>query len=163
MKIKIGNGIDVHKLELGESLVLGGINIKSDYGIKGHSDGDLIIHALVDSILGALAIGDIGQYFPSNDLKWENADSKIFLKFAIDKMNDLGYNINNIDITVILQSPSLQPYNQEIRNSLCSLCNIACNQISLKATTTDKLGFLGKGEGVAAFATTLLIHNESKN
>jgi len=163
MKIKIGNGIDVHKLELGERLILGGINIKSNYGIKGYSDGDLIIHALVDSILGALSIGDIGKYFPSTDKKWENADSKIFLKFALDKMNDFEYQINNIDITVVLQSPSLQSYNQEIRNNLCSLCNIEFDQISLKATTTDKLGFLGRKEGVAAFATTLLIKNESKN
>ena len=163
MKIKIGNGIDVHKLELGERLILGGINIKSNYGIKGYSDGDLIIHALVDSILGALSIGDIGKYFPSTDKKWENADSKIFLKFALDKMNDLEYQINNIDITMVLQSPSLQSYNQEIRNNLCSLCNIKFDQISLKATTTDKLGFLGRKEGVAAFATTLLIKNESKN
>tara|TARA_X000001036_G_C20679192_1_gene805320 strand:+ start:2128 stop:2619 length:492 start_codon:yes stop_codon:yes gene_type:complete len=163
MKIKIGNGIDVHKLELGESLILGGVHIDSNHGIKGHSDGDLIIHALVDSILGALSIGDIGKYFPSTDEKWKNADSNIFLKFALDKMNNLEYKINNIDITVVLQSPSLQSYNQDIRNNLCSLCNINLDQISLKATTTDKLGFLGRKEGVAAFATTLLINNESKN
>ena len=163
MKIKIGNGIDIHKLELGGNLILGGINLNSDYGIKGHSDGDLIIHALVDSILGALSIGDIGKYFPSSDKKWENADSTIFLKFAIDKMKNLGYEINNIDITVILQTPTLQPYNQKIRNNLCSLCNINLDQISLKATTSDKLGFLGRKEGAAAFATTLLIKNGSKN
>ena len=101
MKLRIGNGIDVHELQLGQSLIIGGIKINSEYGIKGHSDGDLVFHALVDSILGALALGDIGQYFPSSNKKWENASSEIFLNFAIDKMQSLGYKINNIDITIV--------------------------------------------------------------
>ena len=163
MKLRIGNGIDVHELQLGQSLIIGGIKVDSEYGIKGHSDGDLVIHALVDSILGALALGDIGKYFPPSDGKWKNASSKIFLNFAIDKMQSLGYKINNIDITIILQSPSLQSYNKKIRIKLSSLCNIQLNQVSLKATTTDNLGFLGRGEGIAAFITTLLIYNENTN
>ena len=163
MKLRIGNGIDVHELQLGQSLIIGGIKVDSEYGVKGHSDGDLVIHALVDSILGALALGDIGQYFPSSDQKWENANSEIFLKFAIDKMESLGYKINNIDITIILQSPPLKPYNKKIRIKLSSLCNLKLNQVSLKATTTDNLGFLGRGEGIAAFITTLLIQNENTN
>ena len=163
MKLRIGNGIDVHELQLGEDLIIGGIKVDSEYGIKGHSDGDLVIHALVDSILGALALGDIGKYFPSSNEKWKNASSETFLNFAIDKMQSLGYKINNIDITIVLQSPSLQSYNKKIRIKLSSLCNIQLNQVSLKATTTDNLGFLGRGEGIAAFITTLLIHNENTN
>jgi len=163
MKLRIGNGADVHRLQLGEDLIIGGIKIDSKYGIAGYSDGDLVIHALVDSILGALSIGDIGKYFPSSDEKWKNANSEIFLNFAIDKMHSLGYKINNIDITIILQSPSIQSYNEKIRFNLSSLCNIELNQVSLKATTTDKLGFLGRSEGVAAFITTLLISDENKN
>jgi len=163
MQIRIGSGIDVHSLQEGEDLIIGGIKIDSEYGIKGHSDGDLILHALVDSILGALALGDIGQYFPSSDQKWKNVNSDIFLNFALKKMISLGYKINNIDITVILQYPPIQSYNQDIRNNLSSLCNIELDKISLKATTTDKLGFLGRKEGIAAFATILLIKNEDKN
>ena len=163
MKLRIGNGVDIHKLQIGEELIIGGIKIDSKYGIKGHSDGDLVIHALVDSILGALSIGDIGKYFPSNDIKLKNANSEIFLNFAIDKMHSLGYKINNIDITIILQDPSIQLYNKKIRFNLSSLCNIELNQVSLKATTTDKLGFLGRNEGAAAFITTLLISNGNKN
>ena len=163
MKLRIGNGIDVHQLQLGQSLIIGGIKIESKYGIKGHSDGDLVLHALVDSILGALALGDIGQYFPSSDEKLKNANSETFLNFAIDKMQSLGYEINNIDITIVLQTPSLKSYNQKIRTKLSSLCKIELNQVSLKATTTDNLGFLGRGEGIAAFITTLLIQNENTN
>lgn len=163
MKLRIGNGVDVHSLQLGEDLIIGGVKIDSQYGIKGHSDGDLIIHALVDSILGALSMGDIGEYFPSTDEKWKNANSEIFLNFAIEKMYSLDYKINNIDITILLQSPPIQSYNKKIRANLSSLCNIELNQISLKATTTDKLGFLGRSEGIATFITTLLINNDNKN
>ena len=163
MNLRIGNGVDVHELQLGQSLIIGGIKVDSEYGIKGHSDGDLLLHALVDSILGALALGDIGQHFPSSNKKWKNASSETFLNFAIDKMQSLGYKINNIDITIVLQSPSLKSYNKKIRIKLSSLCKIELNQVSLKATTTDSLGFLGRGEGVAAFITTLLIQNENTN
>tara|TARA_B100001758_G_C18313264_1_gene559054 strand:- start:610 stop:1101 length:492 start_codon:yes stop_codon:yes gene_type:complete len=163
MQIRIGSGIDVHGLQEGEELIIGGVKIDSKYGIEGHSDGDLILHALVDSILGALALGDIGKYFPSSDKKWKNADSNIFLKFALKKMISLGYKINNLDVTVVLQNPPIQSYNQDIRNNLSLLCNTEIDRISLKATTTDKLGFLGRKEGIAAFATILLIKDESKN
>ena len=163
MNFRIGNGIDVHKLQFGESLIIGGIKIKSNSGVVGYSDGDVGIHALVDSILGALSIGDIGQYFPSSDKKWENSNSKIFLEFALKKMNSLGYKINNIDLTIMLQTPSIRLYNKKIRENLSSLCNIKLNQISLKATTTDNLGFLGRKDGIAAIATILLINDGNKN
>ena len=163
MEFKIGNGIDVHALVLGKDLIIGGIRIDSEYGIEGHSDGDLVIHALVDAILGALSIGDIGQYFPSNEDKWKNANSEVFLNFAIDKMNNLGYKINNIDITIMLQSPSIKNYKEQIRSNLSSICGTDINQISIKATTTDRLGFLGRKEGIATFITILLKKDESQN
>lgn len=163
MKIRIGTGIDVHDLQTGEDLVLGGVKIPSDIGITGHSDGDLILHALVDSILGALAIGDIGQFFPSDDDKWKNADSKIFLDFALEKMKSYGFSINNIDITVVVQNIRINPHAAIIRKSISKLCNIDLSQVSLKATTTDKLGFLGRGEGIASFITILLSDNYDSN
>lgn len=163
MKLRIGTGVDVHDLQIGEDLVLGGVKIPSDIGITGHSDGDLILHALVDSILGALAIGDIGQFFPSDDDKWKNADSKIFLDFALKKMKSLGFSINNIDITVVVQNIRINPHAAIIRKSISKLCNIDLSQVSLKATTTDKLGFLGRGEGIASFITILLSDNYDSN
>ena len=163
MKLRIGTGVDVHDLQIGEELVLGGVKIPSDIGITGHSDGDLILHALVDSILGALAIGDIGQFFPSDDDKWKNADSKIFLDFALKKMKSLGFSINNIDITVVVQNIRINPHAAIIRKSISKLCNIDLSQVSLKATTTDKLGFLGRGEGIASFITILLSDNYDSN
>ena len=155
MKLRIGTGVDVHDLQTGEDLVLGGVKIPSDIGITGHSDGDLILHALVDSILGALAIGDIGQFFPSDDDKWKNADSKIFLDFALEKMKSYGFSINNIDITVVVQNIRINPHATIIRKSI--------SKLSLKATTTDKLGFLGRGEGIASFITILLSDNYDSN
>ena len=163
MKLRIGTGVDVHDLQKGEDLVLGGVKIPSDIGITGHSDGDLILHALVDSILGALAIGDIGQFFPSDDDKWKNADSKIFLDFALGKMKSYGFSINNIDITVVVQNIRINPHADIIRKSISKLCNIDLSQVSLKATTTDKLGFLGRGEGIASFITILLSDNYDSN
>ena len=163
MKLRIGTGIDVHDLQFGEDLILGGVKIPSDIGITGHSDGDLILHALVDSILGALALGDIGQFFPSDDDKWKNADSKIFLDFALQKMKSSGFSINNIDITVVVQNIRINPHTSIIRKSISKLCNIDLSQVSLKATTTDKLGFLGRGEGIASFITILLSDNYDSN
>ena len=163
MKLRIGTGIDVHDLQKGEDLVLGGVKIPSNLGITGHSDGDLILHALVDSILGALAIGDIGQFFPSDDDKWKNADSKIFLDFALKEMKSSGFSINNIDITVVVQNIRINPHATIIRKSISKLCNIDLSQVSLKATTTDKLGFLGRGEGIASFITILLSDNYDSN
>ena len=163
MDIRIGNGIDFHKLKAGENLVLGGIEINSPIGTVAYSDGDVLIHALVDSILGALSLGDLGTYFPTGDKRWKNADSMLFLTFANNKIKELGYKLLNADITIVLQSPSLKSYNKKIRIKLSSLCNIELNQVSLKATTTDNLGFLGRREGIAAFITTLLIQDENSN
>ena len=160
MNLRIGNGIDVHKLSPGENLLLGGIKIESPFGIVAHSDGDILIHALVDSILGALSLGDIGTYFPSDDLKLKNINSSTFLNFSLKEMKKLKYKILNTDLTIILQSPSLKEYNYEIRKNLSTILDLKLNQISLKATTTDKLGFIGRKEGIGVLATTLLICDE---
>ena len=157
MNLRIGNGIDIHKLSSGENLVLGGIKIESPIGIVAHSDGDILIHALVDSILGGLSLGDIGTYFPSDDLELKDVNSTTFLNFSLKKMEKMGYRILNTDLTIILQSPSVKKYNHEIRCNLSKILNIDLDQISLKATTTDKLGFIGQKEGIGVLATTLLI------
>jgi len=161
MKLRIGHGIDVHKLSPGENLLLGGIKIQSSVGIVAHSDGDILIHALVDSILGALSLGDIGTYFPSDDLKLKNINSNIFLTFSLQEMKKLKYKILNTDLTIILQSPSIKEYNNEIRKNLSAMLDINLNQVSLKATTTDHLGFIGQKEGIGVLATTLLICDEN--
>ena len=157
MNLRIGNGIDVHKLSSGEDLILGGIKIESSVGIVAYSDGDILIHALVDSILGGLSLGDIGTHFPSNDLKSKNADSITFLNFSLKEMKKMKYRILNTDLTIILQSPSIKKHNYEIRENLSNMLDIDLNQISLKATTTDNLGFIGQKEGIGVLATTLLI------
>ena len=149
MNFRIGNGIDCHELVPNEKLILGGILIDSKLGSSGHSDGDAVIHALVDSMLGALGLGDIGTFFPSNEKKWKNVDSSIFLDFAKKKMIDCGYVVN------------LKDYIYDIRNSLATTLNIDIECISVKATTTDRLGFVGKNKGVVTLASTLLIKNVS--
>tara|TARA_Y100000588_G_scaffold342294_1_gene387021 strand:+ start:267 stop:752 length:486 start_codon:yes stop_codon:yes gene_type:complete len=161
MDIRIGNGIDVHKLVQGEKFILGGIQINSNNGILAHSDGDIVLHALIDSILGALSLGDIGTFFPSDNQKFKNISSQLLLDKVIDKMNSLNYNIINTDITIILQKPSLANYKDKIKKNLSKILKIDINKISIKATTTDYLGFLGKQEGIAVLVTTLLNQNES--
>ena len=159
MNIRIGNGIDVHKLVKGENFILAGIQINYDYGILAHSDGDIVIHALIDSILGGLSLGDIGTYFPSNNPELEGVNSQLLLNKVLNKMIKLNYRIINTDITIILEKPSLDKYKNVIKNNLSSLLEIQENQISIKATTTDTLGFIGQKEGIAVLVTTLLGQN----
>ena len=160
MNFRVGNGIDVHQLIKNKELILGGIHIPSEIGIDGHSDGDALLHALTDSILGALALGDIGDYFPSNDSNWKNADSKIFLDFYLNEMRKKKYYISNLDITIILQKPAIAKYKNKIRNHLSNYLSIDVSQISIKATTTDKLGFIGSSKGICVISNILLISNE---
>jgi 2-C-methyl-D-erythritol 2,4-cyclodiphosphate synthase len=157
MNIRIGHGVDFHQLKNGLPLILGGIKVQSSKGIIAHSDGDIVIHAIVDSILGALALGDIGTYFPSSDSKLKNQSSHIFLEKTITKMKNKNYTIANIDVNIILQSPHINPYILRIRKQLSIFMNLDIEKISIKATTTDKLGYIGKHEGVMTTATTLLI------
>ncbi|MBI44980.1 MAG: 2-C-methyl-D-erythritol 2,4-cyclodiphosphate synthase [Candidatus Marinimicrobia bacterium] len=159
MNFRVGNGIDCHKLVPNKKLILGGVLVDSNLGLEGHSDGDAVIHAIVDSMLGALSLGDIGTFFPSEDEQWENANSSIFLKFAHKKINEFDFIVNNIDITIILQSPSLKKYIYDIRNNISNLLNINIDCISVKATTTDKLGFIGENKGLVALVSTLLVNN----
>ena len=160
MNFRVGNGIDVHQLIKNKELILGGIHIPSDLGIEGHSDGDVLLHALTDSIFGALALGDIGDYFPSNNSNWKNANSKIFLDFSLDKMRKKNYYISNLDITIILQKPAISKYKSKIKNHLSKYLSIDVSQISIKATTTDKLGFIGSSKGICVISNILLISNE---
>ncbi len=156
MQYRIGNGIDIHQLEEGIPLIIGGVPIPSQKGSKGHSDGDVLFHAIVDAILGSLSLGDIGKYFPSDNSKWKNADSRNFLEHVFKLINEKGYSVENIDATIILQEPILNPHILHMREKIASILSADLDQISVKATTTDKLGFIGKGEGIAATASVLI-------
>ena len=158
MRYRIGHGVDTHKLIKNETFILGGILFKSELGIAGHSDGDALLHALTDSILGALALGDIGTYFPSDNPSFKNKNSDFFLLDTINKMNSQNFKVNNTDITVMLQKPTVQPYINDIKKNLSKLLSIDLNQISIKATTTDHLGYIGRKEGIVVHAMTLLIN-----
>ena len=153
--------VDIHKLSPEIPLILGGINIPSQLGCEGHSDGDVVIHSLVDAILGSLALGDIGTYFPSNNEKFKNANSEIFLDFALKKIKEKKYSINNIDINIILESPKINQHIDTMKNNLSKILYINSNDISIKATTTDKLGFIGDQKGIMSTTTILVKKDES--
>ena len=145
--IRTGIGYDVHCLIDGLKLIIGGVEIAFSKGSKGHSDGDALIHSIADAILGAASLGDIGEFFPSNDKKWKNTPSSTFLKFVVKKIRLMGYEINNIDTNIIIQNPKLLKYKPKIIKNLSQLINIKENKISIKAKTTDFLGFIGDGSG----------------
>ena len=155
--IRIGNGYDVHALAPGLPLWLGGIRVESEVGCIAHSDGDVAIHALCDALLGALALGDIGKHFPDNDDAYRGIDSKILLERTMDMIRERGWRVGNADITIAMQRPKLRPYIDSMRECIASIAgtNIGC--ISIKATTTEKLGFVGRGEGCEVFASVLLL------
>ena len=150
-KLRVGNGVDVHPLVKGKKLILGGVHIKHHSGCDGHSDGDVLIHSMIDAILGAMDKGDIGDYFPSSDNKYKDADSQDLLDEIIIKMRDEQWDVVNIDSTIILQSPIVKPYIKEIKTSFPRGW-----PISIKATTTDHLGFIGAEKGIAVITTCLL-------
>ena len=156
MNFRTGFGYDVHAFAENRKLFLGGVEIPSDKGLLGHSDADVLIHSICDAILGALALGDIGQHFPDTDSKYENIDSKILLSKVNELMLNKSYKINNIDTTIVMEKPKLKNYIKQIRISISNILKINIEQISVKATTSEKLGFVGKEEGVKAFATVLL-------
>jgi 2-C-methyl-D-erythritol 2,4-cyclodiphosphate synthase len=152
----VGIGYDVHKLQEGESLVLGGIDIDSPLGTIAHSDGDVILHALCDALFGAAGLGDIGEHFPDTDPRFKNAPSKIFLEYAIELLRGHGYKPVNIDISLILEAPKIKPYKDAMRNEIASLCNLPYQRVSVKATTNEKIGFAGRLEGVAAMCVCMI-------
>lgn len=156
MAIRIGNGYDVHALAEGLTLTLGGVRIPFEKGCVAHSDGDVLIHALCDALLGALALGDIGRHFPDTDEKYRNIDSRLLLRKVRDMIAEKGYHISNADCTLLLQRPKVAPYIDEMRKCLASDLGVEISRIAVKATTTEHLGYEGRGEGISAMATVLL-------
>ncbi len=160
LKYRIGTGYDVHRLVKERPLILGGVNIPHKTGLLGHSDSDVLIHAIMDSLLGALAKGDIGKLFPDTDSKFKDISSLVLLKEVVKVIKEENYKVNNIDSTIIAQKPKLSPYINQMRQNIAEILNINLDQISIKATTEEKLGFTGKEEGIAAQAVCLLISEE---
>ena len=157
LNIRIGQGFDVHAFGEGDHLMLGGVRVAHDRGIVAHSDGDVVIHALCDAMLGALALGDIGKHFPPSDPQWKDADSRAFLRHCNELLKQRGWRVGNADVTVICELPKIGPHADAMRALLASDLGIDINDVSIKATTSEKLGFTGRGEGIAAQAICLLI------
>jgi 2-C-methyl-D-erythritol 2,4-cyclodiphosphate synthase len=156
MNIRIGSGIDFHQLVEGRDLWIGGIKIPHTKGALGHSDADVLLHAICDALLGALSLGDIGTHFPDNDNAYKNIDSKILLKRTYDLITAKGYHIINIDSSLCLEAPKIKPHVHAMQECIAAILNIAVDAISIKATTTEKMGFVGREEGLVAYATCLL-------
>ena len=154
--MRIGFGYDVHQLVAGRKLWLGGIRIDYPLGLKGHSDADVLIHALVDALLGAANLHDIGYHFPDSDASYKELESRLFLSHAMTSIQLAGYKIENIDATIVVEQPKLAPYIPDMQKSLAEIMGISTNDISIKATTTEKLGFTGRGEGIAAYVVVLI-------
>jgi 2-C-methyl-D-erythritol 2,4-cyclodiphosphate synthase len=152
----VGIGYDVHRLAAGETLVLGGISIPSELGTVAHSDGDVVLHALCDALLGAAGLGDIGEHFPDTDPRFRNAASHIFVEHAIELLRQNGYIPVNVDISLILEKPKISPYKEAMRQSIAQMCGLPAQRISVKATTNEKIGFAGRQEGAAALCICLI-------
>lgn len=147
----VGFGFDVHQLAPLETLVLGGVEIQSDVGTVAHSDGDVVLHALADALLGSLALGDIGEHFPDTDPSWKGAGSSVFVELVVKMVTKQGFRVVNIDATVVLEKPKLAPYKNQMRKHIADLCSIPADRVSIKATTSEHLGYVGRGEGVQAW------------
>jgi 2-C-methyl-D-erythritol 2,4-cyclodiphosphate synthase len=154
--MRIGHGYDVHAFGPGDRLVLGGVSIPFHQSFIAHSDGDVLIHALIDAILGALALGDIGQHFPDTDQQWKGADSRQLLTHVVQMMDSKGYQLGNADITIVAEQPKMSPHLEAMRRNLCADISCQMEQLNIKATTTEKLGFVGRGEGISCHAVVLL-------
>jgi 2-C-methyl-D-erythritol 2,4-cyclodiphosphate synthase len=154
--MRIGQGYDVHAFGDGDHVVLGGVRIAHAHGIVAHSDGDVVIHALCDAILGALALGDIGRHFPPGDARWRDADSRLFLRHCATLMREAGFKLGNADVTVVCEAPKIAPHADAMRANLAADLGCDPGRISVKATTSERLGFTGRGEGIAAQAVALL-------
>ena len=156
MSYRVGSGIDFHQLKEGRDLWIGGIKIPHTKGALGHSDADVLLHAICDALLGALCLGDIGTHFPNTDAAYKDIDSKVLLKETMNLVKKQGYIPVNIDTTLCLQEPVIKPYTEQMRDVIASVTELSKNEISVKATTTEKMGFVGREEGVIAYATVLL-------
>lgn len=155
--MRIGHGFDVHAFEDGDFITLGGVQIPHSHGLKAHSDGDVALHALADALLGAAALGDIGQHFPDTDDAWAGADSRVLLRHVLGLIHDKGYQVGNADITIIAQAPKMAPHIQTMRECIAADLNVRLDDVNVKATTTEKLGYVGRKEGIAVHAVALLI------
>ena len=160
LNFRTGFGFDVHAFVEGRKLIIGGVDIPSDKGLAGYSDADVLLHAICDAMLGALALGDIGIHFPDSDAKWKDADSTILLKHVNELIQSNNYELGNLDCVLTMENPKISPYVIKIRTRISEILNTDVEQISIKATTTERLGFIGRAEGVAAFATVLLIRKD---
>lgn len=154
--VRIGQGFDVHRFKEGRDLKLCGWTIPNEIGLEGHSDADVALHAVTDAILGALARGDLGDHFPESDPQWRDADSSVFVSYAMEMATDDGFELLNCDLTLIGDRPRVAPYREQLRNSLARILDVPPSVVSVKATTTEGLGFVGRGEGFAALAVVLL-------
>ncbi|WP_299961888.1 2-C-methyl-D-erythritol 2,4-cyclodiphosphate synthase [uncultured Roseobacter sp.] len=157
MDIRLGNGFDVHAFGPGDHVVLCGVKVPHDRGLVGHSDADVALHTITDAIYGALAQGDIGQHFPPSDPQWKGAPSDIFLRHAVDLAAEMGFAIGNIDCTLICEEPKIGPHAPAMRDRLAKITGIDRDRLSVKATTSERLGFTGRGEGIACLATAALV------
>jgi len=154
--LRIGQGYDAHRFATGEKLILGGVTIEYEKGMLAHSDGDVVLHALCDALLGAAAMGDIGKHFPDSDAEFEGIDSRLLLRHVIKKIVDKGYEIGNIDLTIIAQAPRLAPYIESMRQNIAKDMKVDVTDVNVKATTTEKMGFEGRGEGISVHAIALI-------
>lgn len=155
--IRIGHGFDVHALVVGRPCIIGGVNIPHDKGLDGHSDADVLLHAICDALLGAAALCDIGKHFPPTDMRYKGIDSRQLLRHVVSLLKDRGFAVGNIDATVICEAPKLSPHTAQMCANIAQDCNVDMSQVNVKATTTEKLGFTGRGEGIAAEAVCIII------
>ena len=154
--MRVGSGIDVHAFGPGDSVVLGGVRIAHSHGVVAHSDGDVLLHALVDALLGAAGLGDIGEHFPDSDPRWRGADSRQFVTAAIEMLARRSWRVVNADLTLVAQAPRLGPWREQIRHSVATLLGLTVAEVNIKATTTEYLGFTGRNEGLVGMATVLI-------
>jgi 2-C-methyl-D-erythritol 2,4-cyclodiphosphate synthase len=156
MSYRIGSGVDFHQLKVGRELWIGGVNIPFKKGALGHSDADVLLHAICDALLGALALGDIGIHFPNTSKEFKNIQSTVLLQRTMDMVKQKEYSVVNVDCTICLQEPKLKPYTAEMRKIISLITGVSENDVSIKATTTEEMGFIGKGKGIMAYATVLV-------
>ena len=157
--MRIGHGFDVHAFEEGDFVTLGGVKIPHTQGLKAHSDVDVALHALSDAILGAAALGDIGKHFPDTDEEWKGADSRMLLRHIVSLVADKGYQVGNVDLTIIAQAPKMAPHIDDMRAAIAADLQVRMDDVNVKATTTEKLGYVGRKEGISAHAVALLVTN----
>ena len=153
---RVGQGFDVHKFVSGKPLIIGGVTIDYNYGLEGHSDADVLIHAIMDALLGAAGLGNIGQHFPDNDAKFKDINSRKLLRSVVEKLKSNNYVIENVDATIICETPKMQPYISQMIINIANDCMSNLDRVNIKATTTEKLGFIGRSEGIAAQAICLI-------